>query len=162
MILTKQIDFYNHLEIVPVNPVKYCKQSEGPAMLRPPQACWVTYKTVEMVLNWKLNKISLILWIRLVSKIFLRATIEPFSYSKFWSTLLELVYQNLALLDKPFYYDSFTDLYSEVLLGETLTWSNFTWSKLSFFTWSKVLIMNLNIFYHLIKLFHIFSLDQKF
>ncbi len=43
-----------------------------------------------------------------------------------------------------------------------ITWSNFTWLKMSFFSWSKVLIMNLNIFYHLIKFFETFQLIKSF
>ncbi len=39
-----------------------------------------------------------------------------------------------------------------------IVWPEFTWSKLSFFSWSKVLIMNLNIFYHLIEFFDTFQL----
>jgi hypothetical protein len=41
---------------------------------------------------------------------------------------------------------------------QMITWSNFTWSKLSFFTWSKVLINILS----LDRIFWDFSVDRKF
>ncbi len=57
--------------------------------------------------------------------------------------------------------EMFSNVSQNSLRGEMITWPKFSWSKLCFFSWSKLLIMNLYKFDHLIEFFETFQLIES-